>query len=239
MRTVLLVENDDDLRAELGDHLEALPGVRVVTARHGEEAVEHLRAGPFDVLVTELVMPVMDGFELLDFALEHRPGLGMVVMEDRSWGRLGQALTAEGAFVFLDKPVTGERLAALVGDLCAASSTRASLDGLSLAGVLQLLSTEGRSCRVTVRCRGREAQVDLADGEVIDASSAGRVGLDALAEALSWERPSLEVGDPAPAPQRRIHEPLPVLLLEAAHFQDSGNGVDPAEEDTFLRFLED
>lgn len=238
MKTVLLVENDEALRAELDGSLSALPAVHVVTARHGEEAVEHLRAESFDVLITELVMPVMDGFELLEFALEQQPGLGMVVMEERSWGRLGQALTAEGAFVFVDKPVTGERLAAVVGDLCAASSARANLDGLSLAGVLQLLATEGRSCRVTVRRQGREASVDLADGEVVDAACAGRVGLEALAEVLTWERPRLEVGDPVPVPERRIHEPLPVLLLEAAHFRDVSSNGDQGE-DTFLRFLDE
>jgi CheY-like chemotaxis protein len=63
MKTVLLVDGDGAALAELGGGLAALaPEVRVVTARHGAEAVERLRAGPVDVLATALVMPVMDGF---------------------------------------------------------------------------------------------------------------------------------------------------------------------------------
>jgi len=240
MKTVLLVEGDAAALAELGAGLAALaPDVRVVTARHGAEAVERLRDGPVDVLATALVMPVMDGFELLDYVLERHPGLGVVVMEERSWGRLEQALTAGEAFRFLDKPVSGERLAEVVGELCAGDTARASLDGLSLAGVLQLLSAEGRSCRVRASSRGREARVDLVDGEVVDAESPGRIGLEALVEALGWERPSLTVGDPAPAPRRRIHEPLPVLLLHAAHFEDLDGSRGRDEEEAFRRLFGD
>jgi CheY-like chemotaxis protein len=240
MKTVLVVESDPAARAELCAGLAALaPEVRVVTARHGAEAVETLRAGGIDVLATALVMPVMDGFELLDYALERQPGLGVVAMEDRSWGRLGQALAAGDAFRFLDKPVAGERLAAVVRELCAAGSARASLDGLSLAGVLQLLSAEGRSCRVTARSLGREASIDLVAGEVVDAEAPGLGGLEALAEALGWERPSLVVGDPVPAPRRRIDEPLPVALLHAAHFQDLDGSRGRDEDEVFQRLFGD
>jgi CheY-like chemotaxis protein len=240
MKTVLLVDGDGAALAELGGGLAALaPEVRVMTARHGAEAVERLRAGPVDVLATALVMPVMDGFELLDYALERDPGLDVVVMEERSWGRLGQALTAGGAFRFLDKPVSGVRLAEVVRELCAAGTARASLDGLSLAGVLQLLGAEGRSCRVRVHSGGREARVDLVDGEVVDAESPGRIGLEALVEALAWERPSLTVGDPAPAPRRRIHDPLPVLLLHAAHFEDLDGSRGRDEDEVFRRLFDE
>jgi len=240
MKTVLLVDGDLAARTEVGADLATLaPELQVVTACQGAEAVERLRAGGVDVLVTALVMPVMDGFELLDYALERHPGLGVVVIEDRSWGRLGQALTAGGAFRFLDKPVSGERLAAVVRELCAADSARASLDGLSLAGVLQLLSTEGRSCRVTARSLGREARVDLVDGEVVDAECPGRIGLEALVEALGWERPNLIVGDPVAAPRRRIDEPLPVVLLHAAHFEDLDGTRGRDEDEVFRRLFGD
>ena len=52
-------------------------GAEVVTARDGEEGLGYLLTQRFDVLLTDLRMPVMDGFELMQHAMKlpetHRP----------------------------------------------------------------------------------------------------------------------------------------------------------------------
>ena len=52
-------------------------GAEVVTARDGEEGLGYLLTQRFDVLLTDLRMPVMDGFELLQHCMKlpesHRP----------------------------------------------------------------------------------------------------------------------------------------------------------------------
>jgi CheY-like chemotaxis protein len=60
--TVLVVDDDDDLRATLAEAL-VLYGYRVVTASNGKEALARLEAGPrADVILLDLMMPVMDGW---------------------------------------------------------------------------------------------------------------------------------------------------------------------------------
>jgi two-component system, chemotaxis family, chemotaxis protein CheY len=63
--SVLLVEDNEDLRETLADSLRA-DGYAVATACDGAEALEALRVGALPaVLVTDLMMPVMSGWELV------------------------------------------------------------------------------------------------------------------------------------------------------------------------------
>jgi len=64
-RRVLIVEDDPDIRLLFSTTL-SLRGFEVCTASHGEEALTMLRSGsPPEVIVADLHMPVMDGWELL------------------------------------------------------------------------------------------------------------------------------------------------------------------------------
>ena len=58
---VLLVEDDPDTRAMYATFLDAV-GYRVVAAAHGRAALEALQHNAPDIVVTDLAMPVMDGF---------------------------------------------------------------------------------------------------------------------------------------------------------------------------------
>jgi CheY-like chemotaxis protein len=65
MKRVLLVDDDADLLHAIGETL-ADAGYAVGAARDGADALGRLRtAGPWDVVVLDLQMPVMDGWELL------------------------------------------------------------------------------------------------------------------------------------------------------------------------------
>ena len=74
---MLVVDDDAASRAMLGLTLRRA-GFRVQTASGGDEALERLKAGPFDWLVTDVQMSPMDGLQLARRAKELRPRLGVV-----------------------------------------------------------------------------------------------------------------------------------------------------------------
>jgi len=59
---VLLVE-DNDFNQQVACELLALQGVLVTVATHGQEALERLKEAPFDAVLMDLQMPIMDGYE--------------------------------------------------------------------------------------------------------------------------------------------------------------------------------
>jgi len=77
--SVLLVEDDADIREALTDVLR-MEHWTVEPAANGKLALDRLRAGPTpDLMLLDLMMPVMDGFELLEH-LRGAPGPTTVVL---------------------------------------------------------------------------------------------------------------------------------------------------------------
>jgi chemosensory pili system protein ChpA (sensor histidine kinase/response regulator) len=120
--SVLLVDDSVSVRRVLARRLGRL-GLAVTTARDGQEALELLRQEPFDVLVTDLEMPRMSGYELVE-TVRRRPAtrrLPVVIVTTRT------GLAREvGADRFLTKPVDHEALAEIVRELAAASGPDAA-----------------------------------------------------------------------------------------------------------------
>jgi CheY-like chemotaxis protein len=63
-KKILVVEDEEGLRLFYEEELQA-EGYEVLTARNGREAIEKLEQGKPDLVVLDIVMPVMDGMEAL------------------------------------------------------------------------------------------------------------------------------------------------------------------------------
>lgn len=74
LRRILLAEDDADMRRFLVKALERA-GYDVVAFDNGAEAYERLKEEPFTLLLTDIVMPEMDGIELARRAAELDPDL--------------------------------------------------------------------------------------------------------------------------------------------------------------------
>jgi DNA-binding NtrC family response regulator len=107
----ILVADDEKIkRITLADDL-ATQGHEVVTAADGEEALEKLAAQPFDVVVTDLKMPKLDGIELLK-RIKQGDLAEIEVIMMTAYGSIPVAVEAVklGAFDFLTKPFRNEDL---------------------------------------------------------------------------------------------------------------------------------
>lgn len=74
MHRILLAEDDEDMRKFLVKALENA-GYEVVSFGNGVEAYERLKEEPFTLLLTDIVMPEMDGIELARRAADLDPDL--------------------------------------------------------------------------------------------------------------------------------------------------------------------
>ncbi|NIJ15289.1 cell cycle two-component system response regulator CpdR [Sphingobium vermicomposti] len=74
MVRILLAEDDDSMRAYLARALER-SGYEVVAVANGADAVPLISSDQFDLLLTDIVMPEMDGIELAQHAATVAPGM--------------------------------------------------------------------------------------------------------------------------------------------------------------------
>jgi PAS domain S-box-containing protein len=82
-RRVLLVDDDEDVRAVTAESLAEF-GCAVTTAANGAAALELLRAGVFDLLVSDLAMPGMDGGKLAHIVAAEWPVLPILLITGRA-----------------------------------------------------------------------------------------------------------------------------------------------------------
>jgi CheY-like chemotaxis protein len=110
---ILVIEDHTPTRLAMGKLIRQA-GAEVVTARDGEEGLNYLLTQRFDVVLTDLRMPVMDGFELLQHCAKlppsHRPARVIAISGEYEAGVLhGQAVQ------FLPKPFSLQALLDMIG----------------------------------------------------------------------------------------------------------------------------
>jgi putative nucleotidyltransferase with HDIG domain len=76
---ILIVDDEAPIRALLGEHLQNV-GHQVKLASSGVLALELLASGEFDLVLTDVRMPGMNGLELLAEIIRTRPGVGVLML---------------------------------------------------------------------------------------------------------------------------------------------------------------
>jgi DNA-binding NtrC family response regulator len=101
--SVLLIDDEPAILRTIGDHLSAR-GHRVFPAERGAEGLEILKREAIDLVITDLKMPGMDGFEVLREVKRLSPGAEVIMVT--AHGDIDSAVRAmrEGAFDFFTKP---------------------------------------------------------------------------------------------------------------------------------------
>ena len=114
MSTILIVEDDDAIRTNI-TRLLKLEGYDIVSAVNGREGLERLRLSRPDVVITDIGMPAVDGFELLDLVKKAQPDLPVFLITGRHEIGDQQRASAKDISGFFRKPFDGPTLLAAVG----------------------------------------------------------------------------------------------------------------------------
>ena len=124
MTTILIVEDEDLLREGVQEVLEMNDYV-VIGAADGVEALQWLSETPVDLVVTDLVMPNMDGVDFVAKLRERYTHLPVIVVSGSShavMARYGlKSIDVPGANASISKPFKSQDLLAKIAELLANS----------------------------------------------------------------------------------------------------------------------
>ena len=137
MKKILLIEDHPEIRENTAEILQ-LAGYEVNTAENGKIGVELARAGIPDLIVCDIMMPVLDGFGVLhvlqrDAQLQHVPFIFLTAKSERADHRKAMEL---GADDFVSKPFTENEL------LSAIETRLAKVSHMAVVPVQQRLGGE-------------------------------------------------------------------------------------------------
>jgi len=108
----LVVEDSKTMRTMLAESLLRIPGVQVVEAENGLSAIRALATQQFDLVVTDVNMPVMDGLKVVkhvrDDPRHEKTPIVIITTENAPSDRI--RAMALGANAYIEKPIQAPRV---------------------------------------------------------------------------------------------------------------------------------
>lgn len=189
---ILVVDDEHNLRITIAANLE-LEGFEVVEAESGEAALGLVKEQHFDLVLSDVRMPGMNGVELFRSVHELKPDLPVILMTAFALEGLVQEALREGAFTLLPKPFAIEHLVAalssavrgpvivIVDDIKSVAESTAA--ALTAVGVRAIAVTEGQKALEIVK-------TNTVDVCVVDMVMPGMSGAD-LIDMLRKQSPEV------------------------------------------------
>ena len=107
-QSILVVDDEDIIREFLFEVLRE--SYAVATAVDGQDAIDKVKAGRFDLIITDLKMPKVSGEELVRFVRSHEPTSKVIVISGYSTLFSVSQSVDSGANAFLSKPFSIQQL---------------------------------------------------------------------------------------------------------------------------------
>jgi CheY-like chemotaxis protein/predicted regulator of Ras-like GTPase activity (Roadblock/LC7/MglB family) len=221
-KTVLLVDDEELFLRTIADGFSSMAGrITLLTAPNGRAAATILESCPVDLVVTDLKMPEMDGFELIAHLSRHCPEVPVIAMSAFGTAEIERRLDGDGISNFLDKPLDFPALAAKVFEALEASAS-GHLSGLSLPTFLQMIEADRKTCSVRVRSAGQTGALHFKRGELVDAEVGPLQGDEAALVVVCFDQPEIEILSGRVARPKRTRMTLREVLMEGFRLKDEG-----------------
>ena len=194
----------------------------VLTATNGEEAIKVLERELISVLVTDLVMPKVDGLELLAYMNENHPQVPCIVMTGYQSPEIKRRAEQEGILGYLEKPIDfNEMVLTIMEELDRADKGTISA-GVSVNSLLQLTDMEQKTCTLEVsRSKEEKGFFYLSDGLPYDARYGDMRGEDAALQMIGWDNVDFRFKNfPREKIKQIINRSLMSLLMEGTRLKD-------------------
>ena len=201
----------------------------VFVAESSGAAFALLQEQPINLVVIDVQMPVMDGFQLLTLLNRRHPNLQKVVLTGYAASEnYRAACLSNGAELFLEKPRTdGEQksLFATLNELVRwqpEQGFRGVLRRVGLQDVIQMECLAKNSLTLEVKAGSEQGRIHIKDGSIVHASLGQLMGEEAFHRILALrggEFVTRSFGEPT---ERTIDGPWEFLLMEAARQRDEG-----------------
>lgn len=220
-RHILLVDDDPASRRVIERVLRAgVPAAKLSCVGEGEQALALLAGAAIDLLITDLGMPGMDGIELLRQVANRRISVPVIVVTGRGGPTDETRALSGGAIEFFEKPIQAEPFIRCVQGLLEANDHRSRIEGVSIAGFVQLLNMERKTCALRVTTPDSQGVLFFSGGVLVDARWDDHIGVAAALEIFTWKEAVITLDALSRGRSATIQCSVTELLLESARLAD-------------------
>lgn len=194
----------------------------LVTTTSGSKALELLNNHYFSVVMTDLQMPNMDGYTLLEKIKKSYPDIPVIVITAFDKPKTNIVVKKTGASAYFTKPLVIDDLIVCIENLIKKETEGGILNNASIEMFIQLIEMESKTC--TIRIVNEKTQergvIFFQGGELHGARFLNINGKEAAYKLLSWEKVNISIENNCSLEQKEINEDLQAILLDALRLKD-------------------
>jgi len=227
MDRILLVEDDAKLRSFLRMYLEKQKDTfEVVFAADGEEAIGVLNQKYISLVITDIVMPKLDGMGLLAYINNRFPHIPCIVVSAHPPEGLEQKVSGDKLVRVFQKPFHMAELMEAIRQALEPDAPGGSLKGISVASFLQMIKLEEKTCLFEVLSPDKgKGFFYFNRGVLYDAIYEDLKGEDAALKLIVMQKAEIRFRSlPRKKIARRISKEVTGLIMEAARRMDESDG---------------
>lgn len=218
MEKVLIVDDDEQLLLILTEILGKYKNkFEILPAKNGFEAIQALQQQKFSLVVTDLVMPRINGHVLLSYITKNFPQIPCIIMTGHGTPELQERLEKK-AVSFIQKPFAVTELADLIlSALGLEQNVLGTMNGVSVKGFLKLVESESMTCLCEIQSEdGRTGYMIFEGGTLYNAFCDKLRGKEAAIELFRLDRVRIKFRKPPKKKfPRKITSSISNLLREA------------------------
>lgn len=139
--TVLVVDDEEVIRDIVRHHLEK-EGFHVFTSENGEDAINTLKEHDISLAITDLKMPKVDGFGVLEYVKKHCSFIPVIVLTGYVDVQLAVSAMKKGCFDYITKPIKKEDLIDVVQNALSKMGEERTIRNFKI-GEIYLLRDDG------------------------------------------------------------------------------------------------
>ncbi len=230
MKKVLIVDDDSVTRGLLSRVLKPhSKDFQVLTAVNGKDAIDIIRKQKINLVITDLQMPEMDGFDLMVFINKNYPEIPVFVMTAFGNSEIKAKIDMIGPIKYFEKPLNIDTITECIFDELN-SGAKGNIEGISLASFLQLLEMENKTCTLNVKSDDRSGIFYFFKGDLMAVESGDLENEEAAYELLCWNKIILEIDSICIKKKKEIKQPLMNILMEGLKIKDERDHKDKVKK---------
>jgi CheY-like chemotaxis protein len=226
--SVLLVDDSKAFLETTSELFDAIGGQSwdIHQAAAADHALAIMQQRKVDLVVLDVVMPMLDGVQLLKLIHQRHPGIKKVILTGNLSESTRAACLANGAELFLEKPTApdGFRFIFNVLNDMICWSEREGFTGtlrqVSLADVIQIQCLGTRSCILEICSPSGRGEIYIDSGAIVHAVAGTLIGDKAFHRLLSLIGGGFNLQSYREPKERTVRGTWEYLLIEAARVRD-------------------
>ena len=233
IRKILVVDDDQVLQLTLSRRMAAFDEqFQVVQAVDGFDALKKLEESAFSLVITDLMMPRMDGMSLISHIQNRYSDLPVIIISGLKRKDVPNIEKVAGIVAYLEKPIAVNKLLELIVSTLDEETKGGLLYNISPTMFMQLMEMEGKTC--TIRMLDNESDeggiLYLEKGRLLDARVGELKGMEAVSKVFFWNEVTVFLRHECAPRKNVINSDVQPIIMAALAAKDEQEAVSSNED---------